>query len=31
MFLIKLGGSIITDKAKKYAFKEEIMDRRDNG
>lgn len=27
MFLIKLGGSIITDKAKKYAFKEEIMDR----
>ena len=27
MFLIKLGGSIITDKGKQYAFKETIMDR----
>jgi len=27
MFLIKLGGSVITDKAKKYTFKKQIMDR----
>lgn len=27
MFLIKLGGSIITDKGKKYAFKEDVTDR----
>ncbi|MFO7677226.1 MAG: isopentenyl phosphate kinase [Thermoplasmatota archaeon] len=26
MFLVKLGGSIITDKAKKYTFKTDIMD-----
>jgi len=27
MFLIKIGGSIITDKGKKYSFKKEVMDR----
>ena len=27
MFLIKLGGSVITDKGKKYAFKKDVMDR----
>jgi len=27
MFLIKLGGSSITDKAKQYVFKEAVMDR----
>jgi len=27
MFLIKLGGSVITDKGKKYAFKKDAMDR----
>jgi len=27
MFLIKLGGSVVTDKGKKYAFKKDVMDR----
>jgi isopentenyl phosphate kinase len=27
MFLIKLGGSVITDKSKKYCFKQEVTDR----
>ena len=27
MFLIKLGGSVITDKGKKYAFKKDVTDR----
>ena len=27
MYLIKLGGSIITDKSKKYTYKKEIVDR----
>ncbi len=27
MFLIKLGGSVITGKGKKYAFKKDVMDR----
>ena len=27
MFIIKLGGSIITDKSKKYSYKKEIMSR----
>jgi len=27
MFIIKLGGSVITDKSKKYTYKKEIVDR----
>ena len=27
MFIIKLGGSAITDKSKKYSYKKEIMSR----
>ena len=27
MFVVKLGGSIITDKSKKYFFKKEVMDK----
>jgi len=26
MYIIKLGGSVITDKSKKSSFKSEIMD-----
>lgn len=27
MFVVKLGGSVITDKSKKYFFKKEVMDK----
>ena len=27
MFIVKLGGSVITDKSKEYCFRQEVMDR----